>query len=435
MTRALVITLLCVASIGAFSLKADDAGFNDIAATMPIAPETGEGEMAADSTDFDSRQDTVVKRNRATMHYYNRRMTIKRKGEALRLRLNEPFDTTRDDKYWIRALKHLKLDLNDKTVKYPKFLNFCVKMYRWGDKAFNSYDTAYVRPTGKNWKFFLKNDNWIDTYTGHLSDERFHIAMNSNMSSGVGFQLSFMAVGFSYMFDLDNIFGGDPARHYKWDFSFTCSRLTLEAQHTYNIGNVNIHRFGKYNDGKRITDLKFDGLLRESTSLDLYYFFNHRKYSQAAAYCYSKKQIRSAGSFIAGLLMSEQDIYFDFDYLDNEEMKKFLPQNGTMSEFRFHYGEFNALVGYTYNWVFHKNWLFNITAAPSFGWKHSYDTSVEGKKNMFSFNYRGRLALVRNAGNFFYALNTLFDGHLYHSKKHSFFNSIIELRLAAGIRF
>ena len=56
--------------------------------------------------------------------------------------LNEPYDTTRDGRYWWRAMKHGKIDFNDTTMGYPKFLMFCYKTYKWGDRAFNSYDTA-----------------------------------------------------------------------------------------------------------------------------------------------------------------------------------------------------------------------------------------------------------------------------------------------------
>ena len=67
-------------------------------------------------------------------------------------KLNEPYDTTRDKRYWWRAMKHGKINFKDSTMGYPKFVMFCYNTYMWGDRAFNSYDSAYVKPTGKNWK-------------------------------------------------------------------------------------------------------------------------------------------------------------------------------------------------------------------------------------------------------------------------------------------
>ena len=57
-------------------------------------------------------------------------------------KLNEPYDTTRDNRYWWRALKHGKVNFNDSTMGYPKFVMFCYRTYVWGDRTFNSYDSA-----------------------------------------------------------------------------------------------------------------------------------------------------------------------------------------------------------------------------------------------------------------------------------------------------
>ena len=63
-------------------------------------------------------------------------------------KINEPYDTTRNKGYWWRALKHGKVNFNDSTMGYPKFVMFCYKTYIWGDRAFNSYDSTYVKATG-----------------------------------------------------------------------------------------------------------------------------------------------------------------------------------------------------------------------------------------------------------------------------------------------
>ena len=59
-------------------------------------------------------------------------------------KLNEPFDTTRDSRYWWRAMKHGKINFKDSTMGYPKFVMFCYNAYVWGDTTFNRYDSAYV---------------------------------------------------------------------------------------------------------------------------------------------------------------------------------------------------------------------------------------------------------------------------------------------------
>ena len=345
-----------------------------------------------------------------------------------------PFDTTRDDDYWRRAIVNGKWSFfTDPTVKKPGLLNFASKVYNFYTKAFNNYDTAYVASVKKNYRIIIKNNNWFDTYGGQIANQDTKIFMNSNISSSMGIGFSYMGIGYTYMFDLDNLFGGDPTRHSKWEMTFATSRFSFEAYHTRNSGTVNIHRFGDYNNGKYI-DKEFNGLERVSTGFDLYYFFNHRKYSQAAAYSYSKIQKRSAGTFIAGLLMTTQSVELDFNYLD-KDMKEYVPNGGVPIVYKYHYRVFSLLGGYAYNWVFRRNWLFNVTAAPSIGLNHSFEDSVDGRRNQLSFDLRGRLGLVYRSRNFFYGLQIIIDAHFYHSKKHDFVNSNEDLTLVAGFNF
>ena len=100
-------------------------------------------------------------------------------------KMSEPYDTIRDKGYWWRALKHGKVDLDGGTIDYPAFIGFCWKVYKWGDKAFNSYDSAYVVSTGKNWKLMLKSMNWADTYAGEPVKNA-HIFTRSNLTSNLG---------------------------------------------------------------------------------------------------------------------------------------------------------------------------------------------------------------------------------------------------------
>ncbi len=343
-----------------------------------------------------------------------------------------PFDTTRDDDYWRRCIVNGRWSFfTDPTAHKPGLLNFASKVYQFYTKAFNNYDTAYVVGIKPPWKIMLKNNEWIDTYGGIIADNDMKVFMHSNVYSSVGFHVSYLGIGYTYMFDLDNVFGGDPTRHSKWDLTFATSRFSFEAYHSRNEGEVTIGRFGDYNN-KRPANVKFNRLSRISSGFDIYYFFNHRKYSQAAAYSYSKIQKRSAGSFIAGFLVATQNVSIDFRTLP-DEMRQYLPDGPQV--YKYHYRSYSFLAGYAYNWVFRPKWLFNITMAPSIGWNHSFSDSVDGKRDMLAFDLRGRVGLVRNNKHFFYGVQLLVDAHFYHSKNHNFVNSLEDLNITIGCRF
>ena len=346
-----------------------------------------------------------------------------------------PFDTTRDDDYWRRAIINGKWSFfTDPTVKLPFPLNLARRGYNFYSKAFNNYDTTYVVGIDKDFKGMLINNNWLDSYGGVIANNNMKVFMHSDINSSVGLHFSYMGIGYTYMFDLDNVFGGDPSRHYKWNLSFATSRFSFEAYKSRNSGRVTIERFGNYNN-KKPAKFKFFGLEQKTSGFDMYYFFNHRKYSQAAAYSFSKIQKRSAGSFIAGFLVATQNVDIDFLELP-QEMKDYLPEkaDGTYY-YKYHHRSYSFLLGYAYNWVFHKNWLLNITAAPSLGWNHSFDDSVDGSRDMPAVDLRGRMSLVWNIKHFFYGLQFVVDAHLYHSKSHNFINSQEDVTFIAGFRF
>ena len=335
-----------------------------------------------------------------------------------------------DPSYWKQALLMGKFDPYDTTIVYPKFIDLCLKTYRWGDKLFNSYDSTYVVSPGTNWKVMAKADCWFDTYSSDFKDPDLHVLINSNPALNTGLRVSFMAVGVEYMPDIGRLFSGDESRHQQTKFSFTCSRISAELYYNRNDGATYINRFGDRHT-KMIKE-KFYGLERTTWGLDAFYFFNNRKYAHAAAYCFSKIQRKSAGTFILGFQYSDQDIDFDASQLP-ESMRQYMPDN--YNRYESCYRDYAINVGYGYNWVFHHNWLFNVTVTPSLGIKRGKSDTINGSHTIMTANLRGRLALVRHCGRFFYGFHGFFNGYTYRCKKYTMYNQINDFTFTAGFRF
>ncbi|MBR5117677.1 MAG: DUF4421 domain-containing protein [Muribaculaceae bacterium] len=344
-------------------------------------------------------------------------------------KLNEPFDTTRDSRYWWRAMKHGKINFKDSTMGYPKFLMFCYKTYVWGDKAFNSYDTAYVQSTGKNWKLILKSENWVDSYIGTpFKDVR--VIMNSNLVSNIGVSLSFMAVSLGYSISISNLLHGGKVSN-KAEFSFTCARFTADAYYWENQNDINIIYTDKNVDDER-HKFRQSGISRKAMGLTAYYFFNNRRYAQAAAYCFSKYQKRSAGSFLAGFSLQHYDVKVDAEQLA-PEAQAYVPA-GTAPP-RILYNDYCVLVGYGYNWVLGRKWLLNITATPYLGYRYNILPQPGEKQSALSLNLRGRIGVVYNHKNFFMGLQGYADHHRYKKNDSRLVNSMLQFTALAGIRF
>lgn len=357
------------------------------------------------------------------------RINLKNKIQQIKLKMAEPFDTTRDSAYWKRALQHGKIDMNDTTIIYPSFFDFCVKVYRWGDHTFNGYDSTYVVSTGKNWKLMLKNNNWLSSCIGHISEDKMPVGMYSNMTSSFGAQLSFMAVSVSYMMNINDLISSNKVKNKKFDFSFTCSRLYLSLYNYKGDYPYYIHRFGDI-PHQDIRGYKFKGVSSTLKGTNLYYIFNNRHYSQAAAYCFSKYQRKSSGSFIAGIYIFNEDVTMNFN-----DLREHFPNEKICDDLSYKYKGYSALFGYGYNWVLGRNWLFNITAVPGFGYRRSTPGSPDGEFDFWSCDYRAKMGLVLNRKRFFYGLHLFTEGHWYLTKHNSVFNANHDLNAIVGFRF
>ena len=342
-------------------------------------------------------------------------------------KLNEPYDTTHNKGYWWRALKHGKVNFKDSTMGYPKFVMFCYRTYVWGDRAFNSYDTSYVKATGKNWKLILKNDNWLDSYVGRpFKDVK--MIMNSNLVSNIGLSLSFMAVSVGYSVNVSNLLHGSNQSN-KVDFSFTCARFTADAYYWENSNKTNIIYTDKNNERFKF---KQSGISRKAMGVTGYYFFNNRRYAQAAAYCFSKYQKRSAGSWLAGLSLQHFDVKFDEEQLP-ENAHAYLSEQPAAT--RILYNDYCVLFGYGHNWVLGRKWLLNSTITPYLGYRYNHFHTDDNMVSAVSLNIRVRTAAVYNLKKYFVGFQGFADHHRYKSKNSRLVNSTIDFTALVGIRF
>lgn len=337
------------------------------------------------------------------------------------------YSTAFDSLPWYKQLLENNFRINDPRIHYPKFPKFCVDVYNWGDRTFNRYDTTYVVGTGKNWKVMTNSYNWMESYAMFFSPESY-LRIRSNLYSDLGVYLCFMAVKIGYTGNMNAIAAGVKSRRNTYNFNFTCALFSASINYAKTKGGSRITYFGAES-----TDYKFEDIAQTTLSASAYYFFNHRKYSQAAAYSFSKYQLKSAGTWVAGFSYSHQRIDMDFSSLPAEMVNK-LP--ALLPRYSFHYADYDLLGGYAYNWVLHpRRWLINATIMPSVGYKHSYEGATDGRKSMFSTNGRLMLSGVYNHRSLFAALQANVEGHFYFAKGYTFFNSIESLSLVVGARF
>lgn len=339
-------------------------------------------------------------------------------------------DSIDPNRNWWHLFKTRQLNLQDTTVQYPKFLKFCVDVYNWADHFFNSYNPEYVVGTGHRWKARLVSDNWTDSYALHFKRDKFNIRMLSDLNSNIGAYIHYMAVSVGYSLDLNTVFAGKKNDHSRFDFNFSCALFNADVSY-YKTDGTYIRQFTGYNLN-RLVKIDFPGVKMTNFNASIYYFFNNKKYSQGAAYNFSKIQKRSAGSWIAGFSYNNLDLAMDFGTLPEnlQALYKFESE-----QLKFHYYSYCLIGGYGYNWVLHPKWLFNVTALPSIGVIHCYEDASDGSGKQLSLNIHGRASLTYNHRNFFLSLIGKISGNWYTSKNLSLFNAIEYFSANVGFRF
>lgn len=343
-----------------------------------------------------------------------------------------PLEKTREQRWWWTLLKEHKLSMQDTTVVWPKFLQFCVNVYNWGDRTFNSYDPEYVIGTGKRWKVRLVSDNWLDTYALRLP-QGIRTTMSSDVYANLGAYIQYMAVSIGSSYDIEKLFKKKEPSHKKYEFGFICALFNAELYYHENRGGVNIRRWDNEKENNKLMKEYFPGVSMYTLGFDAYYFFNNKKYSQGAAYNFAKYQLKSQGSFMAGISITNQKLNFDFSKLP-DNLKEKLPE-ADVTKYYFHYNSYAILGGYGYNWVIVPKLLFNATIMPSIGFSHYYEDSLEGNKYLLSLNIQGKISLTYNLGNYFFGLFGNMKGHYYKQGSMSLFSSIENFSAYVGLRF
>lgn len=316
----------------------------------------------------------------------------------------------------------------DSIAEWGKFPRFCINVYRWGDKFFNSYDSTYVVGTGTKFNVKATTDSWLETYHFIIPGNQ-KVELWSDPSTSVGAYVTYLAVSLGYDINVSNLFGGVKHARSRYRFGFDCSLLGVEAYWENNDVGTKLKRFGPLHN----MSIPFDGVKIHSWGVDVYYFFNHKKYSQAAAFNFSKVQRRSQGSFYAGLSIYGQKYDFDFSQLP-QLMLDMLPQEWAHYHYSVDTRNYGLRLGYGYNWAFAKNWALCATLSPTVGFKKGYVNSGE-ENTSFSLYGRFKLSIVWNYKRWFVGAVGNIQSAIISDRHTTFLGSNLSASGAVGYRF
>lgn len=319
----------------------------------------------------------------------------------------------------------------DSIATWGKFPRFCVNTYRWGDKFFNGYDTAYVAGTGYKFNAKLTTESWTDGYRFILPNDKY-IFMDSDPSTSSGIYLTYLAVSAGYDINFSKLFGGVDRSRQRLRFGFNCMLFAAEFYVIRNDVGTTLKRFGDRRDPVHL-NLPFHGINNSTWGVDAYYFFTHKRYSEAASFNFSRIQKKSQGSFYTGFSIYTQKLDFDFSTLPSG-LREQLPQGWPDYHYRVDTHNYAVRLGYGYNWVFHPNWVLGVSESPIVGVRKGYVSSQRDKVS-FSLYNRAKASVVWNNGKWFFGAVCKFDAAIVNNERTTYAGGVLSGEAVLGYRF
>ena len=210
------------------------------------------------------------------------------------------------------------------------------------------------------------------------------VKLRSHVANYLGPKIFISPLGFSFSFDIS------PRKYSEYDDVVRTKIETdvhyynqfffLDAYYRKTGGDFNIKSM-TLPDVLEATDkpLKMNVDNMGGTSIqwvgaDLTLVLNPKRFSMPAAYVSNGRQIRSAGTPVVGFGYSHKKITSNFAdqtalmallaalIMEDENRNQYLSGLRVQAPSLMTFNDFHLTAGYSYNWVFAPNWLFNATA-------------------------------------------------------------------------
>lgn len=314
-------------------------------------------------------------------------------------------------------------------------------------REFNSIDTFYIEPQHYNYTVMLQNTYTYEEYT--LSTKKGQsITFAPDPSYKLGPYIGWRWIFLGYTFDLKHLsLKSEHTTKKEFDLSLYSSLLGIDLfwRQTGNDYHVQRMKLRDDIDTSPMKGVDFDGLKSSIKGFNLYYIFNHRKFSYPAAYSQSTVQRRSAGSILTGIGYTKHSLEIDWQKLEQITLDKLGPEGGeevrvdsskVMS--KVEYSDISINGGYSYNWVFAHNWLFNISLSLALAYNQS-SSDNSGIKNFqfknFNLDGIGRFGVVWNNTKWYAGMSAIIHSFNYKKEQFSTNSSFGCFNLYFGVNF
>lgn len=268
------------------------------------------------------------------------------------------------------------------------------------------------------------------------NDKTLKLRPNGTMSFGIGFNYKFLGLGFSYGAPVSKSSKDKYGTTQRLDLQFSIFSKSvgldahLQAYKGYYILNPNDFIDWNENYYPKLPDMRLLTL-----GVNAFYLFNSNRFSYRAAFVGNQVQNKSAGSIVAGIFGTYDEVSTDNGFIPKEIIDT--------TDLDFDLKSFQALTiglsaGYMYTFVIKKGFFISLAAIPGGGYRHYEITDINNKTeidNQFALQLIGRIAIGYNWKGYFVNFNTIFNVRNYKYKSYEVSLSTEQLKLTFGFRF
>lgn len=335
-----------------------------------------------------------------------------------------------------------------KTEKKPFLKRIAGTLYKFV-KNFSRIDTAYIQPQDYNYTAMLQNTYTYELYritSSKGNDFTFAPLPSIRLGPYLGWRWVFLG----YTFDLKHISNGNKKK--ELDLSLYSSQIGIDLFYRktgtdYKISRMN---FGPEcdTDTRPMRGVDYDGINVSIKGFNLYYIFNHKRFSYPAAFSQSTIQRRSCGSALCGIGYTQHSLSIDWEKLYAlvaERLGDNIAKRHMDSELkmkRVRYTDISFSGGYAYNWVFAHNWLAAASMSLALGYKSSWGDTNHERFTFKDFSFHnfnidgvGRFGIVWNNMRWYYGANAIVHTYNYSKSKFQTNNLFGSLNIYIGINF
>lgn len=307
---------------------------------------------------------------------------------------------------------------------------------------FSTYDTAYIEPQHYKFQVMCQLSNDFDYYSINTS-EGHSIRLSPQENWRVGPYAGYSLVFLGYTLQLNNLYLGNTHK------TFNLSLYTAMLGGDFYYRNTNDFRIKtiyiddeKY-DFSHLEGSSFGGFNVKSWGFNTYYIFKHRRHSYPAAYNQSTCQKISSGAPLVGFGYGNYSLKMDWESLGNAV-------EGTIDDTELGKGMFDEIGyqcyslygGYSYNWVFARNWLLGASATAAISYNHSTGESFRLNRILDDFKISnitldgiGRIGLVWNNTRLFAGASAQVHAFNYNKEQFSVSNLFGGINFYVGMNF